>query len=163
MSVTAYDLYQAYLKDRACRLPKNEEALKEDLKDWAGEFKGKTGRIVGKDAKKGIVQAITRYRLARAGRLPGYHPEGDSRNRFKLIQGPLRGLSAWEGVVLTKEGKELEFSQIEEVMDPVLQKAVFMERMPCSQQAFYDAYCEKHERKYGRPFRPGNTIGEGRR
>ena len=158
MATTAYDLYQAYLKDRSGRLPETEEALKEDLKDWAGEFEGKTGRIVGRDAKKAIVQAITRYCLARAGRLPGYHPEGDSRNRFKLIQGPLRDLSAWEGVVLTKEGKELEFSKIEEVMDPVLQKAVFIEKMPCSQQLFYDAYCEKHERKYGRPFRPGNDI-----
>ena len=87
MATTAYDLYQAYLKDRACRLPKNEEALKEDLKDWAGEFKGKTGRIVGKDAKKAIVQAITRYRLARAGQVV----EGKVHRRAYLLL-PQQGL-----------------------------------------------------------------------
>lgn len=49
-------------------------------------------------------------------------------------------------------GNELDFRAATMLMDDGIREQLHREMAPCGMQEFYDAYCERHEERYGRRF-----------
>lgn len=57
-------------------------------------------------------------------------------------------------------GEEIDFDAAVELMDSEIREAVHDEMAPCSEQEFFDAYCEAHEAKHGEGFEPSKMNGQ---
>ena len=59
----------------------------------------------------------------------------------------------WRGKV---EGRVriVDFQAAAMIMDPEIRERLCEKLAPCTQQEFYDAYCEEHEKKFGEEFAP---------
>ena len=55
-------------------------------------------------------------------------------------------------VVLDDDGELIIFESVVPGMDDEIRESVHSDLAPCSNQAFFDEYCKRHEEKYGVPF-----------
>ena len=54
--------------------------------------------------------------------------------------------------VVNEYGVEIDYDSAVNLMDDELCERLSDELAPCSNQEFFDAYCEAHEEKYGEPW-----------
>ena len=54
--------------------------------------------------------------------------------------------------VAAEEYAEINFEAAVDLMDDELREDLHMKLAPCSDQAFFDAYCEAHKQKFGEEF-----------
>lgn len=57
------------------------------------------------------------------------------------------------GYVTDADGRPVHFATAVELMDDDLREQLNADMSPCSDQRFYDAYCEAHQEKFGEAFR----------
>nr|DAH24674.1 MAG TPA: hypothetical protein [Caudoviricetes sp.] len=53
---------------------------------------------------------------------------------------------------VTYNNTQVDFEAAVNLMDDEIREALHMEMAPCTEQEFFDAYCEAHEEKYGEEF-----------
>lgn len=62
--------------------------------------------------------------------------------------------------VANQYGKEIDFEAAINIADREICEKLHFELAPCSEQKFFDAYCEAHEAKYGEDFEPNKLNGQ---
>jgi len=55
--------------------------------------------------------------------------------------------------VFNSYNEMINYAQAVELMDDEIREDLHRQMAPCSNQTFFDAYCEAHEQKYGEEFR----------
>lgn len=55
-------------------------------------------------------------------------------------------------IVINDRGHEVDFETAVHYMDDEIREALHEELAPCTEQEFFDAYCVKHETKFGKEF-----------
>lgn len=53
---------------------------------------------------------------------------------------------------VTYNNTQVDFEAAVNLMDDEIREALHMEMAPCTEQEFFDAYCEVYEEKYGEEF-----------
>lgn len=53
---------------------------------------------------------------------------------------------------VTYNNDQVDFEAAVNLMDNEIREALHAELAPCTEQEFFDAYCEAHEEKYGEEF-----------
>ncbi len=53
---------------------------------------------------------------------------------------------------VTYNNTQVDFEAAVNLMDDEIREAIHAELAPCTEQEFFDAYCEAHEEKYGEEF-----------
>ena len=53
---------------------------------------------------------------------------------------------------VTYNNTQVDFEAAVNLMDDEIREALHQSMAPCTEQAFFDAYCEAHEEKYGEDF-----------
>lgn len=54
--------------------------------------------------------------------------------------------------IITNNGDEMDFAVLVNMMDDDIREELHSELAPCTEQEFYNAYCEHHFAKYGSEF-----------
>lgn len=91
--------------------------------------------------------------------------EAIAREAFEYVDGAFvqrEDVDFWEvtkahdvsGMVLNDNGNWVNFEVAVNYMDDDLREEIHAELAPCKDQAFFDAYCERHEKKFGEVFAP---------
>lgn len=91
--------------------------------------------------------------------------EAIAREAFEYVDGAFvqrEDVDFWEvakahdvsGMVLNDNGNWVNFEAAVNYMDDDLREEIHAELAPCKDQAFFDAYCERHEKKFGGVFAP---------
>ena len=62
--------------------------------------------------------------------------------------------------VANQYGKEIEFEAAMNIADSGIIEELHFEMTPCTEQEFFNAYCEAHEAKYGEDFEPNKLNGQ---
>lgn len=57
-------------------------------------------------------------------------------------------------MVKNQFGTEIDFYTVVELMDDEVREAVHAQLSPCTDQEFFDAYSEMHEKKFGEVWEP---------
>ena len=92
--------------------------------------------------------------------------EAIAREAFEYVDGAFvqrEDVDFWEvakahdvsGMVLNDNGNWVNYEDAVFYMDDDLREEIHDELAPCNDQAFFDAYCERHEKKFGEVFAPG--------
>lgn len=92
--------------------------------------------------------------------------EAIAREAFECVDGAFvqrEDVDFWEvakahdvsGMVLNDNGNWVNYEDAVFYMDDDLREEIHDELAPCNDQAFFDAYCERHEKKFGEVFAPG--------
>lgn len=92
--------------------------------------------------------------------------EAIAREAFEYVDGAFvqrEDVDFWEvakahdvsGMVLNDNGNWVNYEDAVFYMDDDLREEIHDELAPCKDQAFFDAYCERHEKKFGEVFAPG--------
>ena len=55
-------------------------------------------------------------------------------------------------MVKNSAGREIDFEVATNLMDDELREELYMELAPCTEQEFYDEYCNRHKEKFGEVF-----------
>jgi len=66
--------------------------------------------------------------------------------------GDLEAVEDYLGKVVDEDGYEVNYEGAVALMDDEIREAVHFKLGSCSNQAFYNAYCEEHFKKYGEHF-----------
>jgi len=91
--------------------------------------------------------------------------EAIAREAFEYVGGAFvqrEDVDFWEvakahdvsGMVLNDNGNWVNFEAAVNYMNDDLREEIHAELAPCKDQAFFDAYCERHEKKFGEVFAP---------
>ena len=67
-------------------------------------------------------------------------------------------LEEFANIVCNAAGDEIDFPAAVQLMDDEIRERLHNELAPCTDQEFFDAYCEAHEEKYGEEFEPAKEI-----
>lgn len=62
--------------------------------------------------------------------------------------------------VLNKNGDLINYDAAVELMDNDLREKLHAELAPCTNQVFFERYCEEHEALFDEEFAPATTSGQ---
>ena len=65
-----------------------------------------------------------------------------------------------DGFVVTSYDKVINYKAAESLMDDEIREDLHGDLAPCTDQEFYDAYCEEHKRRFGEEFEPDKPDGQ---
>lgn len=149
---------RASYEDRAPAPGEVREWLLNGARSWSEYSWGGSALIYDGDIAARLCSPSELKRTRNGERRPNGREEWLDVQARALYQAASRVVKAYNAaliasnLVINPYGIEIDFDAAGALMDDDIREEVHAELAPCTQQAFFDRYCELHAQRYGEPW-----------